>query len=175
MNYIITLSISIVLTAFITLWLFSVNQLNVNDRANLPRNKIMGIVLGIPCLLWCIPHTRPILPVSLHGLLIPVIIVFLVLSYKCLDYLFARSFGGFCILSAHYLLQQSFANHTSVTLILVLFLYLLGIQGLFFAGKPYLMRDVIRNIANNRRWKYIVCGLYLSFIILNIIDLILNL
>ena len=70
-----------------------------------------------------------------------------------LDYLFSRAFGGALILLAHYFLQASFAYDVPVRPAIAALCLAMGTLGVFFCGKPHLMRDMIRKIATKASWK----------------------
>lgn len=130
--------------AYVTGWVWSLNEENVPRWEKLPRNLILGIIVTGIDLVWCIPHAKPLLPVSLRFYLIPTAIVCGVIAYSFLDYLFSRAIGGFFILAAYYLLHESFTFHTPILPVFSIFCYAMGFVGLFLAGKPYLLRDWIR-------------------------------
>jgi hypothetical protein len=135
---------------------------NLLKWEKLPRNVYAGIVLAFIDLLWCVPHTKPLLPVPLHVYLIPAVFVLTWASYQFLDYLLARATGGFFILLTHYFLHESFTFRTPWAVVFAVFCYIMGITGLFFAGKPYLMRDLIRKTASDYRYK--ILFLIITFI-----------
>ncbi len=136
---------------FSGIWIIKLNPDNLSIKEKLPRNVWLGMIFGVAGLIWCIPHSKPILPDSLHPYLIPAVIVCAFLAYNFLDYLFARAIGGFMILLAHYFLHESFTLHTPASPVFAAFCMAMGIVGIFFAGKPYLFRDFIRKAAGNHR------------------------
>ena len=150
-------------------WSLMLNDNNLPKWEKLPRNLGVGILFGIVDLIWCIPHTRPLLPTSMHFLLIPAVVVCAFITFKFLDYVFARSLGGFFILLAYYLLHESFTYHTPLLPLYSFFCYLMGGAGLFFCGKPYLLRDLIRKMARDTFWRYFVGVTVLIFAGLNIV------
>jgi len=134
-------------------WLFSISSGNLAEREKLPRKLLPGILFAVPCLIWCIPNARPILPDAMQDWCWPLVIICSILAFFFLDYLFSRALGGFLILISYYFLQESFARHTPAAMLLAVCCYLAGTVGIFFAGKPHLMRDLIRKCVKDRRWK----------------------
>ena len=120
----------------------------------LPRNILFGLIIAAADFAWCVPHSKPIAPDSMVPWLIPIAIVCLWLTYQFLDYIFSRAFGGFLILFAHYLLYSSFYYHAPAKPFFSLLCFAMGTLGVFFCGKPHLMRDLIRKIIASPKWKY---------------------
>lgn len=123
----------------------------------IPRAKKTGAILGAIVIFWCIPNLRPILdPDSfLQVLLIPLAVAAIVLAVMYLDYLFARAFGGFLILLAHYFLKETHgANLFPWAALLAALLMLMGIAGIFISAKPYYLRDYFRLLCRNKMVRY---------------------
>ncbi|OGV50986.1 MAG: hypothetical protein A2017_14000 [Lentisphaerae bacterium GWF2_44_16] len=154
---------------YIAFWVFRLNGKNISENEKLPRNLNIGVVLAFIDLLWCIPHSKPLLPVHLHVYLFPLVIVCTFLSRAFLDYLFSRALGGFFILLAYYFLHGSFTFHTPAASLFAVFSFAMGITGLFFAGKPYLMRDFIRKAATEKKWKHSISIFFIAFSLLSLI------
>jgi hypothetical protein len=127
---------------------------NLERYEPIPRNRIAGGVLAFIALLWCIPHTRPIIWTSWVPLLYPLAIFCTVLAIVYLDNLFSRALGGFMILAAYYFLHGSFTWHSTGVVIFSLLCWGFGIVGIFFSGKPYLMRDLMRKCAASPGWRF---------------------
>ena len=141
-------------SAAVACWAYKLIPASLERWEKLPRNILFGVILAAADLAWCIPHSRPIAPDSMVNWLIPIAIVCLWLSYQFLDYLFSRAFGGFLILFAHYLLYVSFVYKAPAKPFLSLLCFAMGTLGIFFCGKPHLMRDLIRKITASSKWKY---------------------
>lgn len=158
-----------VVALFACFWLWTVKPENVEVREKLARARIAGLVLAFLDLLWCIPHAKPLLPDNMHGLLLPTVFVCAFLAWAFLDYLFSRAIGGFMILLAYYFLHDSFTYHSAASQVFAVFCFAMGIAGIFFSGKPYLFRDMFRQVSKNRNLKItIVVSLFL-FSILSLI------
>lgn len=151
-------------------WLYSIAATNLINREKIPRHLFLGISFAIPCLIWCIPNARPILPDSMQDWCWPLVVICAILAYFFLDYLFSRALGGFLILVSYYFLQESFTNHTPASAVLATCCYLAGSVGICFAGKPHLMRDLIRACAKDRRWKFSCCIFCWGFGLLTIVQ-----
>ncbi|OGV48386.1 MAG: hypothetical protein A2X49_13715 [Lentisphaerae bacterium GWF2_52_8] len=119
----------------------------------LPRNVFIGAPLALAALIWCIPHTKPLLSASWHVYLWPLAFFLAFLASKFIDYLFARALGGFCILLAHYLLSCEFTFHTPLGPLFSIFVYVMGIFGIVLSGWPYLFRELIRALCRDLRWR----------------------
>jgi len=144
-------------------WVRKLDSASLSRWEKLPRNLWLGTIVAAISLAWCIPHAQPILPSSMHKYLIPAVLICTWLSFQFLDYLFARACGGFFILLTHFVLAESFTYRTPMLPFISTLCLILGITGLFFCGKPYLMRDLIRKIAVDYRWKkaaLFTCGVY---------------
>ena len=125
----------------------------------LPRAVLPGVFIAACDLAWCIPHSEPIAPVWMINWLIPIALVALWLSYQFLDYIFSRALGGLMILSAHFFLYASFSFHAPIKPFFSVLCYVMGLTGIFFCGKPHLMRDLIRKIIGDTLWKYSIAAL----------------
>ncbi|MDD3117944.1 MAG: hypothetical protein PHQ27_02075 [Victivallales bacterium] len=161
--YAISLLVFAMATGVAVWWIAGITPENLKQREQLPRKVFAGMVLAAIDLLWCIPHTKPLLPEWLHVYLLPTAVVLAVVAFLYLDYLFSRAIGGFFILLAYYFLHESFTFHSPAAPFFSLFCFALGIVGIFFSGKPYLMRDAIRLAARSRYYKYMLAALTAGF------------
>jgi len=143
--------------------IWNITPANLLRREKLARNVLWGMVFAVADLLWCIPHAKPLLPGALHVYLLPTAAVCAVLAYCYLDYLFARAIGGFFILLSYYFLHESFTLHTPAAPVLAVFCFAMGIVGIFFSGKPHLLRDFIRNAARQRHFRILKALLAAGF------------
>jgi hypothetical protein len=160
---------------FLIYWTAKQVPSNLEKWEKLPRNVYIGIVIAVIDLAICVPHSMPLVPVSMKSWLIPAAVIFTWLIYQFLDYIFSRAFGGFLILLAHYLLFASLAFQVPLKPVFSILCFAMGTLGIFFCGKPYLMRDLIRKIGTNDKWRYSAIGitaLYAAiFLILGILQL----
>jgi len=147
-----------VASAALSIWVLKVNSSNLSTRERIPRNKTAGTILALLCLLWCIPHAKPIVWDWMLPWLYPLVVACTMLAYFFLDYLFSRAIGGLFILLAYYFLHESFTFHTPSAPTLVILSWIMGITGLFFSAKPHLCRDLIRKFAVARNYKYATTG-----------------
>lgn len=151
--YLIALFLLATSALLISIWCYRLNTASLPKWEALPRNIIFGVTFAAIDLAWCVPQSKPIAPDFMASWLIPIAIVCLWLSYQFLDYLFSRALGGFLILFAHYLLYASFVYHAPMKPLVSILCYFMGTVGIFFCGKPHLMRDLIRKIAQNNKWR----------------------
>ena len=138
---------------FLSAWSSKLVPSNLERWEALPRNILYGMIIAIIDLAICVPLSKPIVPTGMISWLVPLACVSAWIIYQFLDYIFARAFGGFLILLAHYMLFVSFALKTPASPLLSLLCFIFGTLGIFFCGKPYLMRDYIRKIASNKKWR----------------------
>lgn len=136
-----------------SVWIKKLNNDNCHSKEKIARHRWLGMAFAIAGLLWCIPHSKPLLPTSLHPYLLPTAVLCAILAYNYLDYLFSRGLGGFFILLAYYFLHESFTRHTPAAPLFAVFCYIMGVVGIFFSGKPHLLRDFIRKAANNSHFR----------------------
>lgn len=151
----------------------SAYSINCIDETRLPgwekltREKIGGTVLGFAALIWCARHGTQVFPASaIRFYFYPAAFVFGWASYFLLDFLSARAIGGLLILTAHYLLHQSFSFHSPFRFILSAVCYLTGSAGIFLCWKPCLLRDLFRLAASDksRKKNFVVVFASLSFV-----------
>ena len=123
-----------------------------NKMAVLPRLRWAGIVLGVPCLIWSAWHGCIMLEGGLAKFHTLVWCLVPILSIPCalyLDYLFARSLGGFLILSANELIRCAFIYDVPLRGVYSVVCLLMGICGLFLLGAPWHLRDALK-LADNK-------------------------
>ena len=156
-------------------WFLGITPENLKIREKLARNVVLGIIIAVIDLLWCIPHSKPLLPAYLHFYLIPTAVFCAVIAYRYLDYLFSRAIGGFFILLAYYFLHSSFVYHTPAAPVFAVCCFAMGIVGIFFSGKPHLLRDFVRHAAKSTPYKYLMAGLMAGFGVFSLVLGILHL
>ena len=130
------------------------NPDNLEKYEPLPRNRVAGGIFTFVALLWCVPQVRPIIWTSWLPLLYPLVIVCTFLAVAYLDYLLSRGFGGFMILASYYFVHASFTYHTAGAHFFAILCWVMGIVGIFFSGKPHLMRDLIRKCCLSPVWRF---------------------
>ena len=167
--YILALFACGIASLAIAFWAFKMNDKKLPDWEALPRNSKIGVVLAFFCLLWCVPHAKPIVWTWMLNYLYPLVVTFTILSYLYLDYLFSRAVGGFFILLTYYFVHQAFTFHTPIMGIFSIACWCLGILGLFFSGKPHLMRDFIRKLAKSSKMRYGTSAYFLFFGVLSLV------
>ncbi len=129
--------------------------------SRLPRNPVLGEAIGIVCLIWAAIHVSGMLEGDLGKYrivvkaLVPTIAI---LSYKHLDFLFARSAGGFLLLGVNALIHGAFARHVPARQLYSSLCYLVGIVGLILIAAPWKMRDFLERCRDSTRWRRCAVG-----------------
>jgi len=119
---------------------------------HLPRERVAGEVLGIVCLVWSAHLIAPMFEGDLQRLrhfvwaLVPVIAL---LSYYHLDYLFTRSFGGFCLLFVSHLLHEAFVVRLTVRPGFSVLCYAIALISMFMVASPWRFRDLLQRSAGS--------------------------
>lgn len=122
----------------------------------LPRERNVGIVLGIACLAWSAWYAVPMLEGGLARyqrvimLLVPVVAV---LSYLYLNYVFTRALGGLMMLAATHMLHAAFVAHLPARGVFSAICYLVAVAGMFALATPWRFRDLLKLGAENVRWR----------------------
>lgn len=129
---------------FFAVFFLCVKEENVEKMQRISRWKIPGLLLGTFVLAWCIPHSMPILPESLHKYLFPLLVVLVICSWFVLDHLFARALGGYMILSAHLFLRENYADQGLASPVQSVLFLIFGTVGIFLCGMPYRLRDAVQ-------------------------------
>ncbi|NOY81955.1 MAG: hypothetical protein GXP31_13240 [Kiritimatiellaeota bacterium] len=141
----------------------------------LPRERVVGEVIAVICLVWCTVHILPLLEGNMVRfrawvrILAPILAV---LSFFFLDYLFTRALGGLILLLINDLLHGAFTVHLPARPVFALVSYTFGIAALFLIGTPWRFRDLLEKCKLSVRWRswstgtlaaaalyYAVCGL----------------
>ena len=136
------------------------------------RWKWVALPIGLPCLVWCAWHGCLMLegPLAAYHPLVWILVpVLAVLSWFFIDYLFARTCGGFLILAANELLRRGFGNDIALRPLFSTICLLLGIAGLFMVGVPWRLRILLENQAGKQPGRIIAVALWLCSITLAIL------
>lgn len=152
-NYLLGLMGFALVAAAAGIGIFSLKSLPRARWDKIPRARLAGIILATIDLLWCLPHSRAVLPPSWHGLLLPALLICVAAAYLFLDNLFARALGGFMILTAYTLLQASYTHHSIMAGWFAILCYIMGVAGIFICGKPHLMREWMRTWSVDSKWR----------------------
>lgn len=124
------------------------------------RNRIVGLVLSLPCALLCVPLAVPVTPAAVVPWLYPLALVLPILSYWHLDYYASRGVAFLLILASYDIVHYAFDSRLGGAGVVTVILLLLGIAGIWIAAKPCTLRDIFRKCAASSVWKYSVvsCG-----------------
>ncbi len=139
-------------------WILRLNPDKISATDALCRNRIAGIILAVPVLLWCIPHAEPIAFDWMKPHLPWMAIGCAAAGFFYLDYLFARAFGGFLILASYYFVHGAFEYHSCWMAYISILCWIPGIAGICFSGKPCWMRDTLRKCCNSPAVRRTVAG-----------------
>ncbi len=122
----------------------------------LPRERILGEVLVVVCLVWSMVHIIPMLEGNLVRLrvwirvLMPVVAV---MAFFYLDYLFTRALGGLLLLLVTEVLHGAFVVHLPLRPVFSVIAYGLGILAMFLIGTPWRFRDLLEQAHASPRWR----------------------
>ena len=124
----------------------------------LPRNTNFGIGVLLVCFVWAFIVWSEMDLGEFFNLERPVqlilIIGFFAVSAYVKEFLAVRAIGFFFILAAAPVLDAAFLRPPSSRLLLVALAYVWILEGMFWVGMPYVMRDQIGwATANAKRWK----------------------
>ena len=118
-----------------------------------PRKPILpGVVIGIISLVWSAHYGCLMLEgnlAKLHPVVWALVPITTALSIFYLDYLNARSFGGFFTLSANFLIMQAFAHDVPCRGVFSCICLLLGVFGMVALGLPWRIRDLFELAGKN--------------------------
>ena len=85
------------------------------------------------------------------------------MAFYVKDFISVRAVGLLMILAAAPMLISAFQQPPITRLLLVFIAYVMIVKGMFWVGKPYLMRDQIAwVVADKKRWQ-IACGAGLAY------------
>ena len=127
----------------------------------IPRERYVGIVLGVICLIWSASHAHALLEgasAKFRVFLGPGVILVTLLCYFLLDYLFTRALGGILLLLVNWLLHEAFIENIQFRPVFSIICYLLGIASFFLIAAPYRFRDWLEKISHDNRWRTVSTG-----------------
>ncbi|MCQ2352324.1 MAG: hypothetical protein MJ033_02465 [Victivallaceae bacterium] len=142
------LAIALFCGAF-SVWYATASAGNLAGREKTARIRWVGIVFGIPALVWCIPHAGAVAPDFLAPLFWPLAIVVPITGYFVLDFIFARVAAGWAIIFGYQLVHLSFEGMIPCHTLFAIAGWLLGIGGIWVSGIPRHFRDAVRLAARN--------------------------
>lgn len=120
------------------------------------RSRVLGMALGLICLLWSAYHTCVMLEGHLarfHPMVWLLVPIAAILSWFYLDFLLARAAGGFFVLSANLLIYQAFVHAIPWQPLYSIICLALGVIGLFAIGAPWKVRAALQFLAKHRNWQ----------------------
>lgn len=150
-----SLLFSLLLAALAYVFGFRVAQKPDLWRA-LPRERYLGEVVGVLCLVWSAAHVIPMLEGDLarFRLVIKAIVpAVALLGFFYLDYLFTRALGGLFMLMASHLLHGAFVVRLPARPVYSTVCYAFGVIGMFLVGSPWRFRDLLKRATDSRAWR----------------------
>ena len=157
-----------VLQLIAAFWCSRLTPEKLPENEKLPRNRLAGAIIGAVALLVCVPHARVVSPAFLQPFLYPLAVLIPILSYYFLDHCLARAIGGVMILWAYYWINVSFAQHSAILYLVAPAAWIWGALGIWISGKPWALRDWIRKVSTNARWRYVSIAVLCIFAILSV-------
>ena len=152
------------------IWCSKLTQEKLPANEKLPRNRLAGAILGLAALLICVPHAQVVSPAFLQPFLYPLAVVIPVLSFFFLDHCLARAIGGIMILWAYYWINISFARQSSILYLIAPAAWIWGALGIWISGKPWALRDWIRNVSTNGKWRCSSIVILIIFAVLSFVS-----
>jgi len=122
-------------------------QRNPEIWRSLPREKTIGIALGIIALGWTVHIVTPLLEGKLANLqpfLYPLAVAIAIGSYMELEYLFTRSMAGILLLMTPAAMHEAFVDHAPGRIVTSAICYLVGFIAIWFMASPYRFRDWLK-------------------------------
>lgn len=139
---------------------FKIKEDNLKLLESKLRKRNLGAIPALLALLWCIPHAQPIVWDWMLPWLFPIALIFAFLAYCYLENLLPRAIGGIFILYGCYIAQESYTWHTPGASWLMTLTWIIAIAGMFIAAKPHLVRDYLRKIVHDDRYRFIGGGFW---------------
>ncbi len=136
-----------------SVWYATSSEDKLAGREKIARIRWVGIVFGIPALIWCIPHAGAVAPDFLIPLFWPLAIAVPVAGYFVLDFIFSRVAAGWAIILGYQLVHLSFEGMIPGHTVFAIVGWLLGIGGIWVSGIPRHFRDAARLAARNASFR----------------------
>ncbi len=127
----------------------------------LPRDRHLGIVVAVACLVWSAYYAVPMLEGGMARyqpiikILVPVVAV---LAYFYLNFLLARATGGLLMLAATVMLHQAFVVRLPFRPLFSLICYAIALAGMIALAAPWHGRDLLRLATLSNRWRTALTG-----------------
>ena len=148
-----SLSISLILTIFISILFI---QVFLERRKNawqvIPREKVIGSIIGLPLLIWTGQQVVPMLEGPLEKfrvVLLPLTIFLGVLSVFFLSYIFTRAFFGLLIFLCISILHAAFTEHISLRPLVAFLCYFISTLSMYFMAYPWRFRNALKKLSDS--------------------------
>ena len=135
-----------------------------DDITRLPRERRVGELIGILCLVWSAHHGSMMLEggmVSFRKYIWMLVPIIAILAYGHLDYLFARALGGLLVLCVTAMLHGAFVEQIHFRPVYSAVCYGVGIFGLLLIGLPWRFRDLLGVMQTSPAWRRRLAVLWL--------------
>ena len=123
---------------------------------SLPRERAVGMILGVVCLVWAAYYVLPMLEGGLTRfrpavkIAVPVVAI---LSYFYLDFILTRAIGGVTVLLTSHLLHRAFVERVPVRPLFSVVCFAVALVGLVLIGSPWRFRDALERACRHASWR----------------------
>lgn len=159
--------IELVLAALIffsgALCFYRTNSETLKKYEGFSRNRFLGLCLGFPAMIMCVPHAQVVSPAWLLPLLWPLALITPILCYYYIDYFTSRSLSGILILYAYDVVHGGFEYHLPGAAVFSIVAWIIGIMAIWIAGKPWTLRDLTRLVAHSLVWRWVMISICIFF------------
>lgn len=127
----------------------------------LPRERVVGAILGLLCLAWAAMHVWLMLEGGLtryRPLLFVLVPTVGVLAFFHLDFLLTRALGGFLLLCVNALLHAGFVADIPARPIFSVACHAMALVGFALLTMPWRFRDMLDRCAVSRMWRRSLTG-----------------
>ena len=135
----------------LTFLLGKVSPQNIGAAEKLCRDRLIGLLIALPCTLMCVPLAVPVSPGFLIVFLWPLALALPILSYFHLDCYAARAWAFALILAGYDIIHGCFDRHIPLGGAVTVLMLIQTVAGMWFSAKPCLLRDLFRRAAESRR------------------------
>ena len=138
----------------------------------IPRERIVGTIIGVSALWWSSRLVEPLLEGPLmqyRSLLIPIVIGVSIGSYFYLQYLFTRAFYGFILLTVTHIMHSAYTVNIGYRVVFSLICYAIGIVSMYFIANPYRFRDLLEKLSKDKRCRTITASICASMGLISLI------
>lgn len=107
----------------------------------IPRNRILGLAIGVAVLSWSAYEGALMLPAAYTPWCWAAVPVVTLLCHFFLDFTAARAFGGLLVLLTNFMIQNCFAEDVRCRLLYGIIALVWGLAGICLIAWPWWLRD----------------------------------